>query len=218
MFSTFLISGATDVDKMLKIYNRSGYYLVQFHEFIKSVILGDRRYYKESASKVFNLFNCSAERNSSHFTAIRLLKFLQKRRSNFSVEGQGYIEIAKTVTIFDDLFDNREDLISIANRLLKWNLIKYLPYQGSCQIFSRMKRHSCNSSITVPIKGMTAFLAYFFKTHLQKQLFHGFTIDSLQLAHPAISICCNPTNSGNEFFSSGSISSKHNSTTSFNLI
>jgi len=35
MFTTFLASGTTDVDKMLRIYRRDGGYLVAFHEFVK---------------------------------------------------------------------------------------------------------------------------------------------------------------------------------------
>ena len=66
MFTTFLVSGATDVDKMLAIYNREGAYFVAFHEFVKSIMLGDRKYYKESESPVMNLYDCGADRNSSH--------------------------------------------------------------------------------------------------------------------------------------------------------
>src|SRR5207248_2149928 len=72
MFSTFITSGATDVDKMLSIYRRSDAYYVAFHEFVKSIMLSERRYYKDSASPILNLFDCGAERNSSHFTALRL--------------------------------------------------------------------------------------------------------------------------------------------------
>ena len=71
MFTTFLTSGATDVDKMLAIYRRDGAYFVAFHEFIKSIMLGERRYYKGSSSPILNLFECTSDRNSSHFTALR---------------------------------------------------------------------------------------------------------------------------------------------------
>ena len=64
MFTTFLVSGATDVDKMLAIYNREGAYFVAFHEFVKSIMLGDRKYYKESESPVMNLYDCSAEKET----------------------------------------------------------------------------------------------------------------------------------------------------------
>ena len=41
MFCTFITSGVTDVGKMLKIYNRDGWYNVAFHEFVKAIMLGE---------------------------------------------------------------------------------------------------------------------------------------------------------------------------------
>ena len=124
MFATFLVSGATDVDKMLAIYRREGAYFVAFHEFIKSIMLGDRKYYKESASPVVNLFDCGADRNSSHFTSLRVLAFLLSRRGEASREGQGYAEIAGLIGLFEDVFDNREDVIRTLNRLVVKQLLE----------------------------------------------------------------------------------------------
>ncbi len=93
MFTLFMTSGATDVDKMLGIYNREGAYYVAFHEFVKSIMLGDRKYYKGEASPIMNLFDCGSDRNSSHFTCLRILKALSLRRAESSREGQGYVEI-----------------------------------------------------------------------------------------------------------------------------
>jgi hypothetical protein len=118
MFTTFLVSGATDVDKMLAIYRRDGAYFVAFHEFVKSIMLGDRKYYKESASPVMNVFDCGAERNSSHFTHLRILRFLLLRRGETSKEGQGYFEISRLVALMEDVFDNREDTVRALNRLV----------------------------------------------------------------------------------------------------
>jgi hypothetical protein len=124
MFSTFLVSGATDIDKMLRIYRRDGNYFVAFHEFLKSIMLGDRMYYKESDSTILNLFECGQERNSSHFTSIRLLSLLVKLRSNYDVEGRGYVEINKVLAVFDNTFNNIEDVIKTMNRLLTKQLVE----------------------------------------------------------------------------------------------
>jgi hypothetical protein len=124
MFSTFLVSGATDIDKMLRIYNRQGSYFVAFHEFLRSIMLGDRMYYKEAASSIFNLFECGAERNSSHFTAIRLLSLLIKLRSNYDTEGRGYVEINRIMSVLENTFNNKEDVITTLNRLLIMQLIE----------------------------------------------------------------------------------------------
>lgn len=124
MFSTFLVSGATDIDKMLRIYRRDGNYFVAFHEFLRSIMLGDRMYYKESDSTILNIFECGQERNSSHFTSIRLLSLLVKLRSNYDIEGRGYVEINKVLAAFDNTFNNTEDTIKTMNRLLARQLIE----------------------------------------------------------------------------------------------
>ena len=88
LFTSFLTSGVTDVNKMLRIYHRQGNYYVAFHEFVKSIMLGDRRYYNEDQSPIMNLFNVGAQRNSSHFTGCRLIKVLLAHRSESSPEGR----------------------------------------------------------------------------------------------------------------------------------
>lgn len=124
MFATFLTSGATDVDKMLRYYRRDGAYFVAFHEFVKSVMLDERKYYKETHSPIMNLFSCGAEKNSSHFTALRLLTVLVKHRGEDASEGRGYIEVGRVASMFEDVFDNREDFVRIANRLVERQLIE----------------------------------------------------------------------------------------------
>jgi hypothetical protein len=123
-FTTFLTSGVTDVDKMLRIYRRDGFYNVAFHEFIKSIMLGDRRYYKEEHSPVMNLYNAGAEKNSSHFTHWRIIKMLYSRRGASSSEGNGYVPLSELISIFENVFNNRGDVIAALNRLVKRQLIE----------------------------------------------------------------------------------------------
>lgn len=124
MFATFLYSGATNVDKMLKIYDRDGQYFVAFHEFAKSVILGDRRYYRDSESKILNLFDCGQDSNSSHFTSIRILSLLVAHIQETSPEGRGFIRLDDLFMTFLDIFDNEQDLIKTIHRLLRRQLIQ----------------------------------------------------------------------------------------------
>ncbi len=124
MFTLFMTSGATDVDKMLSIYDREGAYYVAFHEFVKSIMLGDRKYYKDEASPIMNLFDCGSERNSSHFTCFRILKALSLRRGESSREGQGYVEISPFLSKSEDIFDNKQDFVRSMERLLKPQLIE----------------------------------------------------------------------------------------------
>lgn len=124
MFTTFLTSGATDVGKMLAIYRRDGRYNIAFHEFLKSVMLEDRAYYKEDQSPILNIFNCSSERNSSHFTALRVLALLLDHRGESNAEGRGYMELSRVVGFFADTFDNVMDLSFTLDRLIGRQLIE----------------------------------------------------------------------------------------------
>jgi hypothetical protein len=94
---------------MLTIYRQSGEYFVGFHEFVKSIMLGDRRYYKDGSSEILNVFDCGVEKNSSHFTALRLIRLLSQSRRQYAREGQGYVDVSKVVGMSEDIFDNRED-------------------------------------------------------------------------------------------------------------
>ena len=124
MFTIFLTSGATDVDKMLLIQRRDGTYYVAFHEFLKSIMLEDRAYYKEDQSPVLNLFNCTSEKKSSHFTILRILALLLEHRSESSIEGRGYVELSRVVGTFADLFDNVKDVTKTLDRLVERQLVE----------------------------------------------------------------------------------------------
>jgi hypothetical protein len=124
MFTTFLTSGATDVEKMLIIYRRTKSYTVAFHEFIRSIMLGERQYYKEEQSPILNIFNCTGEKNSSHFTIRRVLAVLLDHRGEMSTEGRGYVELSRLIGSVGDIFDNERELVSALNRLLAKQLVE----------------------------------------------------------------------------------------------
>jgi len=124
MFATFVYSGATNIDKMLKIYDRDDIYFVPYHEFAKSVILGERRYYRDSASKVVNLFEFGQERNSSYFTRLRLLSLLLAHASDSSSEGMGFVTLDYVYSSFLDIFDNEQDLSKAISHLLSKQLLQ----------------------------------------------------------------------------------------------
>jgi predicted type IV restriction endonuclease/DNA-binding PadR family transcriptional regulator len=124
LFAQFLISGATDVDKMLRIAQRDGSYYVAFHEFLKSVMLGDRAYYREEDSPILNVFNAGIQRNSSHLTSLRVLRHLLIHRNEVTDEGRGFLFLPTVVALFDSIFDNRDDIINTLNRLVRKGLVE----------------------------------------------------------------------------------------------
>lgn len=121
LLNTFMTSGTTDVGKILIHHMKSGGYTVAFHEFVKSVTLSEYKYYKENRSFIINLYDIQKERNSSHFTGIRLLRYLAKHRNDPSPEGSGFIEINILLNLFEDLFQNENDVIKTILKFIGLN-------------------------------------------------------------------------------------------------
>ena len=92
MFEAFLLSGHTDADKMLSIVRNQSLYLIPLHEFIKSIGLGDQRFYQGSLSYILNLYAISDESRPSHFTKVRLLNYLFFHRNRTTSYGVGFIQ------------------------------------------------------------------------------------------------------------------------------
>jgi hypothetical protein len=117
LFNNFITSGATYTQEILERFRASGTYSVPFHQFAKSVILGDYRFYKQSRSLVTNVFDISEARNSSHFTALRILRFLGggfgARRTT-----EGFLDLQDLVNAMVDVFDNEEDSLRTIAKLM----------------------------------------------------------------------------------------------------
>src|SRR5205823_2391845 len=99
-------------------------YNVAYHEFVKAIMLGDRRFYNEDQSPIMNIFNVGAQRNASHFTGWRLIRVLLAHRSESSPEGRGYVSLAMLLHDFEERFDNRDDVLSTLTRLRNRRLIE----------------------------------------------------------------------------------------------
>ncbi len=91
--NSFLSSGNTKVDEMLYGYAKSGSYKIPYHAFLKSVALGDRRYYSGDASRVMNVFELNTNLTDSHFLNLRILKYANDRTTADSEFGRGLVDI-----------------------------------------------------------------------------------------------------------------------------
>ena len=122
LFSLFLVSGHTDTGKILSTYRNQHGYLVPLHEFIKSIGLGDYRYYNGELSEVLNLFSISDESRPSHFTKIRLLEYLFYHRNRSTGYGIGFINTQTIKSEFGRIGTSEEDLEE-SLRILSANLL-----------------------------------------------------------------------------------------------
>jgi hypothetical protein len=128
-FRTFLTSGNTNIDEMLKIdanIRRRGQfgYQIPFHHVIKSIILEHSQLYSQSRSRVMNLFDLNPQYTNSHFLSLKILKFLHDKMSYETIHGPGYVEI--------DIIIRRGEEVSISRNAIAWSL-KRLAYFGLVQ-------------------------------------------------------------------------------------
>ena len=127
MFKHFLISGNTNIDEVFKKTEEQDQpYQIAYHQFIKSIILGERRYYKQDKSYIINLFDFDDSLSDSHFNFLRILKFLLVRENKKSPLGfRGYVDINELVVSAEDVSISRDIIIDSLLRLSHYNLIEF---------------------------------------------------------------------------------------------
>lgn len=120
LFNNFITSGATNLAKILSIYRDFGNYTVPFHEFVKSVMLGEFRYYKETRSELLNAFHVTTARNPSHFTTLRILHYLAGSYDT-SKTGEEFVGLDSLLNAIVSVFDNEDDCVKTIMRLIELN-------------------------------------------------------------------------------------------------
>lgn len=117
LFRSFLLSGYTNVDEMIlaKTWN------FQIHQVIKPVMIPTRYFYDENLSEIPNIYQLRSNRNSSHFTALRILRKLAK-----TIESSTpcYLSIAELRSYFAEVFNMLEDFEKNIDVLLKHGFVE----------------------------------------------------------------------------------------------
>lgn len=126
MFNNFLTSGNTNIGEMLLIFNTTGSYQIPYHAFIKSVILGDSKYFLSDKNLyTFNVFDINTNFSSSNFLHLRILNYAFRNYSNISNMGKGFIEISKLKSEAEDVFISPEAIEDSLLKLAKYDLIQF---------------------------------------------------------------------------------------------
>ncbi len=127
MFKEFISSGNTDMEKILRIINRGEEYRVPYHEFVKSAMLGSRRYYDSNKSKIMNIFQPSSATSSSNITSLQILGRMNTSVSCASRHGKGYVSTSKLLGEYRRVYGYADDFIATANELLRRGLLEAEP-------------------------------------------------------------------------------------------
>ncbi|ADU36672.1 hypothetical protein [Variovorax paradoxus] len=117
LFRAFLLSGYTNVDEMIA----NSHWTFQIHQVIKPVMIPDRYFYDESLSRIPNLFQLRTPRQSSHFTALRILRRLSKGQDKGS---PSYFDVAELRGYFAETFGMLDDFEKNTDTLLKHGFVE----------------------------------------------------------------------------------------------
>jgi GTPase SAR1 family protein len=91
LIKKFFGSGHVDTEKILKIYEASGDYLIPLHELLRSVIFGDNIYFRSDNTDIVNLFDVRTYDPKEHFIVPLLLGLLHDNTQNN--RNQGFVSI-----------------------------------------------------------------------------------------------------------------------------
>lgn len=124
MFETFLLSGHTNTEEYIKTMIASGSYNVPFHSVVRSIALGERRYYDSSRSLIANLFSVEDDGFFSHFQKIRLLRYLTSIRQMDAAPARGFMPVERMYDVFRGLISDEEGLRRLLDPLLRNRLVE----------------------------------------------------------------------------------------------
>lgn len=117
LFSSFLLSGYTNVDEMIG----SSHWTFKIHQVIKPVMVPTRYFYDEHLSDIPNVFQIRSTRHGSHFTSFRILRKISK---GVDISSPAYFSVAELRAYFAETFKMVEDFESNLNILLKHGFVE----------------------------------------------------------------------------------------------
>lgn len=117
LFSSFLLSGYTNVDEMIS----KGTWAFKIHQVIKPVMVPTRYFYDEKLSDIPNIFQLRSTRHGSHFTGLRILRKIGK---GVDLSSPSYFSIGELRSYFADTFNMVEDFEKNLDILLKHGFIE----------------------------------------------------------------------------------------------
>lgn len=120
----FLTSGHTNINRIIaRIEYGEPIIHVPFHEFLQSVMLGDRMYYREDLSDVVNLFATDGKGDCSHFNRLAVIARLLSSISDSSDRGSGLVAISEIAHDCEAIGMTAETCISVISFLVRRRIL-----------------------------------------------------------------------------------------------
>ncbi|MCG9056000.1 hypothetical protein LH442_08330 [Laribacter hongkongensis] len=117
LFSSFLLSGYTNVDEMIS----AGTWTFKIHQVIKPVMVPTRYFYDERLSDIPNIFQLRSTRHGSHFTGLRILRKIGK---GIDISSPSYFSVGELKAYFSDTFNMIDDFEKNLDILLKHGFVE----------------------------------------------------------------------------------------------
>lgn len=91
LVKNFFGSGHVNTEKIIKIYDETGSYLIPLHEFLRAVIYGDNEYFNSQIfNNIYNVFEISTNDRKEHFIEPLIIAILASY--SFKTEQDGFKE------------------------------------------------------------------------------------------------------------------------------
>jgi predicted type IV restriction endonuclease len=125
LFANFLVSGNTKVKEIVETRNKvADTYIIAEHQFIKSIVLGNYRYYSKNSSYLMNIFDINQSFYQSHFLRLKILSFAEDQISVDSEYGSGFISINRLTEVGSEISITRQALEDALGLLARYSLIE----------------------------------------------------------------------------------------------
>ena len=127
LFGNFLMSGNTKIKEILVRNKRSRGqgYIIAYHQLLKSIMLGDYKYYTDKPSYIMNIFDFNSEYSNDHFLNLKILKYAEEHLTNISEIGRGFIEINHLMKDATDVSISIKAVEESLKRMAERNLIVF---------------------------------------------------------------------------------------------
>ena len=123
MLGSFLTSGHTNTLEYILTYLNKGNYQIPYHAFVRSISLGDYRIYHSKESLIMNIIQIEEDGFYSHFTKLRIIRYLYNRSHISNAIGKGYVNIKNMYNDFAEVCNNEYNFRTTLSTLLKHRLI-----------------------------------------------------------------------------------------------
>jgi len=124
MFNNFIVSGNTNVAEIFEKKVKFGSYQIAFHQFIKSIMLGERRYYDHEKSSILNLFDFDTAISDSHLNSFRVLSYLNDRINSYSRIGAGFVDLNDLLNEAGTVGIGKDAIYDVLKRLVEFGLVE----------------------------------------------------------------------------------------------